>query len=236
MKEELQNAGMTGNESLVYTTMLENGPSHAGLISRKSGLHRRVVYDTIERLIKKGLVGYILENNVKLFSASNPNRVIELLKEKEQYISEIMPSMMDLYSKTREKEETSFYKGKNGLKTVFEDQLSSGKDILILGASPLAYEMMEFYFHWFDKRRALSKIRTRAIIHKPLGKKKIPLCEFRYLPQKYSSLLAVNIYGNKVAIVFWSKEKPFAVVISQKEIAQGYRNYFEFLWKKASKA
>ena len=74
MKEQLKEAGLTANESKIYTSLLELGPSNAGLISRKSGLHRRVVYDTLEMLIQKGLVGYILKNNVRLFQASHPKR------------------------------------------------------------------------------------------------------------------------------------------------------------------
>jgi sugar-specific transcriptional regulator TrmB len=235
MREELHHAGLTENESKVYVTLLELGPSHAGLISRKSGLHRRVVYDTIEMLIQKGLIGYIMKNNVKLFQASNPERVLELIKEKEQYVNEIMPQMLSLFSKTKEKEETNFYKGKNGLKTVFEDQLAVGKEILILGASPLAYEILQFYFKWFDKRRVENKIKTRIIFNKTERKPRIPYSEIRFLPEKYSSPLAVNIYGDKVVIILWSKEKPFAVVITQKEIADGYRKHFELMWRVAKR-
>jgi sugar-specific transcriptional regulator TrmB len=235
MREELHQAGLTENESKVYVTLLELGPSHAGLISRKSGLHRRVVYDTIEMLIQKGLIGYIIKNNVKLFQASNPERILELLEEKEQYVNEIMPQMLSLFSKTKEKEETNFYKGKNGLKTVFEDQLTVGKEILILGASPLAYEILQFYFKWFDKRRVENRIKARIIFNKTERKPRIPYSEIRFLSEKYSSPLAVNIYGDKVAIILWSKEKPFAVVITQKEIADGYRKHFELMWKIAKK-
>lgn len=233
IKEYIRKAGLTENESIVYTTLLEQGPSQAGSISRKSGLHRRVIYDVVEMLIKKGLVGYILKNNRKLFQASSPKRILEILKEKEESISNIMLEMLALYGKTKEKEETNFYKGKNGLKTVFEDQISEGKEILIIGASPIAYEMMEFYFHWFDKRRAENKIKTRIIFNKEKEGKipKIPLSEIRFLPEKYSSPLAVNIYGDNVAIILWSKENPFAIVIKNKEISEGYRKHFEIMWK-----
>src|SRR3989344_1956401 len=234
MKSELHEAGLTVNESKVYTTLLELGPSHAGLISRKNGLHRRVVYDTIEMLIQKGLIGYIKHNNVKLFQCVHPHRLVELLQEKEQRIENIMPQMIDLFTKTKEKEETNFYTGKNGLKTVFEDQLGTGKEILILGASPIAYDILQFYFHWFDKRRAEKKIKSRIIFNKDGHKTgKIPYSEIRYLPQKYSSPLAVNIYGKKVALILWSRERPLAIVIKNQEIADGYRKYFELMWRAA---
>ena len=107
MKEQLKMAGLTENECKLYIALLELGPSNAGLISRKSGLHRRVVYDTADMLIRKGLIGYILKNNVRLFQASDPKRVKEMIDEKERIIADIMPKMNELFFKTKEKEETN---------------------------------------------------------------------------------------------------------------------------------
>ncbi|MDD5193782.1 MAG: helix-turn-helix domain-containing protein, partial [Candidatus Nanoarchaeia archaeon] len=145
--DELKQAGLTENESKVYLALIELGPSLAGQISRKTGLHRRTIYDTTEMLIKKGLAGYILKNNRKLFQASNPNRLLEIIKEKQDILNPLVSDLLEKYAKTKEKEETNFYKGKEGLKTIFEDQLDS-KEIMILGASPKAYEILQFYFKW----------------------------------------------------------------------------------------
>ena len=231
----LQELGLTKNEALVYKALLELGPSLAGQIAKKAGLHRRTVYDVTEMLIQKGLIGYILKNNRRLFSASSPKRFLDMAKEKEERISGMMDEMMLLYSGVKDKDETNFYKGKQGLKMVFEDQIETGEEILIIGASPLAYEILQFYFHWFDKRRVKEGIKTKIIFNKMDKEVEIPLSEIKYLPQKYTSPLAVNIYGDKVALIMWSKENPFAIVIDQKEIADSYRNYFEMMWKGARK-
>ncbi|MEI7718483.1 MAG: helix-turn-helix domain-containing protein [archaeon] len=234
---KLKSLGLTDNEALIYSTLLEIGPKPAGTISRRTKLHRRVIYDTTERLIGKGLLGYIIENGKKIFSASNPNKFLEIEKERENKIEEILPEMLDLFNSTKEKHggDTLFFKGKEGLKSVFEDQLADKKEILIIGASEMAYESLEFYFHWFDKRRVKEKIKTKIIFNKDVESKhpKIPLAEVRYLPEKYSSPLAINIYGEKIAIILWSKISPFAIVIKQKEIADGYRKHFDMIWKSA---
>jgi len=232
--EELKQAGLTENESKVYLALIDLGPALAGQISRKTGLHRRTVYDTTEMLIQKGLIGYVLNNNRKLFQASNPNRILEIIKEKHNLLSPFVESLQQKYSSIKQKEETNFYKGKEGLKTVFEDQLSS-KEILILGASPLAYETLQFYFKWYDKARKQKNIKARIIAtDKSLKQLKIPLAEIKYLPEKYSSPVAVNIYNDKTAIILWAKE-PIAIVIKNKEISEGYKNYFEIMWKIAKK-
>ena len=237
IKESLREAGLTENEAKIYSTLIEFGPSHAGLISRKSGLHRRVVYDTTEMLIKKGIIGYIIQNNTKLFQASNPERILELLKEKENSIQEIIPEMLEFYNQTKEKEETLFFKGKQGLKSVFEDQIAEGEEILIINTNNLAYEMFEIYFHWFDKRRKEKKIPAKIIFSEERrnAKLKVPLSEIRYLPNSYDNPAAINIYGDKVAIIHWSKDNPFAIVIKNKGIAEGYRKYFELMWKTAKR-
>ncbi len=230
--EIIKQTGLTHNEALIYKALLEIGPSLAGQISRKTGLHRRTVYDTAEMLIKKGVIGYILKNNRRLFMASSPEKFLDILKEKENLLKDVLPEMMNLYKSTQEKEETNFYKGRQGLKTVLEDQLRDGtKEILILGASSKASEVLQFYFKWFQIKRKEKKIKTRIIFDKTDKKHKIPLSEIKYLPQKYSSPLAVNIYRDKVAIILWSKENPIAIVIKSKEISEGYKKYFELMWK-----
>jgi sugar-specific transcriptional regulator TrmB len=234
---KLKSAGLTDNEAKIYSSLLEMGPRPAGTISRRTGLHRRVIYDATDRLIKKGLIGYVIENGKKIFKASNPNKFLEIIREKENEINDILPSMMDVFNSSKEKqrEDTLFFRGKEGLKAVFEDQLSEKKEILIIGASSIAYEGLQFYFHWFDKKRASEKIKAKIIFNKEVEGKhpKIPLSEIRYLPEEYSSPVAVNIYGDKVAIILWNKQNPFAVLIKQKEIADGYRKHFEMIWKSA---
>jgi sugar-specific transcriptional regulator TrmB len=231
--ELLEQAGLTKNESLVYKALLELGPSLAGQISRKSGLHRRTVYDTTEMLIKKGLIGYILQNNRRLFQASSPNRFLEMIKEKENEISEFLPEMLDLYAKTREKEQTNFYKGKEGLKAVFQDQLEDNKEVLILGASNSAFEILPFYFKWYDKDRIKKRVKVRMIAYEKMSKK-IPLAEIRYLSQEHASPMAINIYKDKVSIILW-KNPPVCILIKDKQISEGYRKHFELMWSASRK-
>jgi len=232
--EMLKEIGLTESETRVYLALLEQGASHAGRISRKTGIHRRNVYDITERLIKKGLVGYIVKNNRKVFEAVNPEKFLDKLKERERTFEENLSELKALYNGTKEKQETNFYTGREGLKTIFQDQLEQNKEVLIIGASHAAFEVLPFYFKWYDIDRKKKRIKARIIASEPL-KKKIPLAEIHYLPQKYASPLAINIYKDKVAIILWKKE-PLAVVIKNKEIAESYRKYFELMWKVAKKA
>jgi sugar-specific transcriptional regulator TrmB len=229
----LKEMGLTDSETRVYLALLKLGPSLAGRISRETGIHRRNVYDITERLIKKGLIGYILKNNRRLFEAANPERFLDAMKEKEVEFQEALPGLKALYGKTKEKQETNFYTGREGLKTVFQDQLEDSKEVLILGASHAAFDVLPFYFKWYDIDRVKKRIKARIIASERLGKK-IPLAEIKYLSQKYASPLAINIYKDKVAIILWKKE-PIAIVIKNIEIADSYKKYFELMWHIAKK-
>ncbi len=228
----LKEAGLTDNEGKVYTALIEIGSSLAGKISRKTGLHRRTVYDVTETLIQKGLISYMLENNRRVFSAVNPQRILDVIDERKSMLMPLVDDLKHKFDSSKKKEQTNFYRGKNGLKMVFESQLNSS-EILILGATNKAYESMPYYFKWFNERRKQKKVRLRIITSDRSIKPKM-LAETKYLPEKDSDHMVINIYGGSVAMILWGK-KPFALVVEQEEFALGYRKYFELLWKIAKK-
>ncbi len=228
----LKDAGLTENENKIYLALIDLGPSLAGKISRKTGLHRRTIYDVTETLIQKGIISYILENNRRVFTANDPKHLIEMIDEKKAILSPLIEQLGQKFKTTKKNEQTNFYRGKNGLKIVLESQLNY-PEILILGANREAYKSIPYYFKWFNERRKQKKIKLRVITPDKSIQPKI-LAETRYLPEKYSSPVVINIYGNSVAMILWGKN-PFAIVVEQDEFAQSYKKYFELMWKVAKK-
>ncbi len=232
LRTTLEHIGLTKTETQLYLTLLDIGPSQAGTISRRSGIHRRSVYDAAERLIRKGLLGYIKQNNKRQYAAVNPERLLELAEEQTEHIHTILPELKAKYVTTEEKQETLFYKGQQAIKNILEDQLATGEDVYVLGASGKANEYLPYYLHWYTKRRIKKKIKLKLLYTGTPGKKKnIPGADIRYLPGP-TEPIATNIYGNKLAIIFW-KDKPSVILINKKDMATVYKNYFEHLWKLA---
>ena len=85
----LEDIGLTKTESKIYLTILEQGSALAGTISQKSGIHRRSVYDAIERLIEKGLVSFITKNNRKWFESVDPNRLLQIADQRTKNLKEL---------------------------------------------------------------------------------------------------------------------------------------------------
>ncbi len=241
MEDVLYKIGLTRNEAKVYMALLNLGTAQAGQITEKSGVHRRNVYDSIDRLMEKGLISFVIVNNKKLFSPVNPKRFLELIDEKKFELDslksdfqKILPEL-ELRTTLKERHDVRFFKGVEGLKTVFEDIIRTGRNYIGYGPGQQLEKILKHYFKHFADKRVKSKISLRLIYNEASRKtlKKNPLSDLRYMPDQYSSRAALRIYGDKVALLLLSEEEPLAIVIKNKAIADGYRKYFEVMWKAA---
>ncbi|MBW2990479.1 hypothetical protein KY348_02110 [Candidatus Woesearchaeota archaeon] len=241
----LEQAGLTKNEVKTYLALLEIGLTTTSAIIKKTGINTSKVYESLERLLKKGLVSYSIIKNKKHWQAENPERIKEFLEEekkkieqKEKAIEKIIP---ELLLKKQLKEDTAQYKvyeGIKGIKTARENVLNVLKKretfYIILSNYP-EDKKLEAYWVDFQKRRSAKGIKCKYILNQTLKKtgakrKKIPLSQTKYVTAEILSPTWMEIYSDHVGIGVLSG-KPSIFVIKNKEIAKGFLNYFNFLWK-----
>jgi|SRR3989344_5132038 len=239
----LNEIGLTDNEVKVYLSLIELGSSSAASIIQKAGLHRAVVYDLLERLTEKGLVGQVIKGRKKFFEATDPRRLSEIIKEKEEKINAIMPNLLEL-SKFKSKLDVRIYKGKEGIKTVFEDILRNKPiEWLSLGSGGETYNLLPAFLDSFHKRRVKTKIMARGLLlNNSLGIKrgselsKMALTEIKFLPKSFLTPTVINIYHDRITLYSVTSDKiPFIILIDNKELSKSFREYFEWLWKLAKK-
>ncbi|MEM4152831.1 MAG: helix-turn-helix domain-containing protein [Candidatus Pacearchaeota archaeon] len=85
----LEKAGLTKGEAKVYLTLLKIGETTTGNIIKESGLSGSKVYEIINRLIKKGLVSFIVKERTKWFKAATPRKLLEYLDMKTKELNKI---------------------------------------------------------------------------------------------------------------------------------------------------
>jgi len=234
--EKLQRLGLNLSEAKIYIILLELGKAKAGEISKKSQINRTTAYDSLERLMKKGLVTYIIESNRKMFHPVQPNILIKKIKEKEKIAIELLPELEEIYKKTKEKEESSIYKGRKGIRSLLWDILKY-KQYLAFGSSGKFLEIMKHDFLAFQRRKKELKINARVILNESSKNSELlqkSYSKFRFIPNEYNAPTTTFIYGNKIAIINWG-EIPLATIIIGKNISRSYKNYFNLLWKIAKK-
>lgn len=233
--ELMSAAGLTLVESKIYAALIEMGKAQAGAISRKTGIHRRNVYDALERLIEKGLVSFMKENTKRLYMASEPKKIIDNIEAKKSAFMDIMPMLESKFNAVKKKQETQFYKGIEGIKAIFEDQIEAKKEIIAISPANFTQAALPYYIRHYTTKRVERKIKLKLIYTGGVKGKTIPLAEVRHLPKQYESPVSLNVYGGTVAIIVWGIE-PAAIVIKNDDVAKAFRNYFGLMWAMARKS
>ncbi len=242
--EELEKLGLSPNESKIYLALLEIGSSTADKISQKAGIHRRTIYDNVEKLLNKGLISYVIKANKKYFEAADPHKLKDILNEKHEKIKEqdeilnnLLPELILTQKLSGNKQEVTIYKGKKGIKTILWDILRERKENRVIGAH--AIEEYGGLFALFNKKRINLKIKNKMIFKKEdvLRAKKfknLKYTETRVMPKEHASPLSINIYGDKTALLVSSNE-PIGILIKNKDTSGGFKAYFEMLWNSCEK-
>lgn len=57
--------------------------------------------------------------------------------------------------------------------------------------------------------------------------------DIRYLPKEFFSPLSLEAYGSTLALIDWT-EPITTIFVEKKEIADGFRKYFDVLWNMAN--
>ena len=131
----LEELGLSKNESKVYLALLEIGQSTTGKITESSKIHRTSVYDALERLIKKGLVSFIVKDETKYFEATNPKNLMNVLEEKKNLLNNVLPQFELSRQMAKNKGEAHIYQGIRAAKDIMNLMLDKCETIYVYGVA-----------------------------------------------------------------------------------------------------
>ena len=234
-KEVLLELGMSEGETTVYLSLLRLGDSQVNKIKMHTKMHRTTIYDFLDSLAKKGLVSYVIKNNIKFYRAANPSRLEDLLKEKREHLEEIIPNLVKLTTLEKKSIKVEIYEGIEGFKTLVNKILNEAEEFLAFGIEEERFEKMSPHImkSYLTKEIKLG-IKERLITRK--GTSFIynyPHMQYRYMDEKFFSPTPVEVWGNNVVFIIW--EPLTIIIIENKDLADAYKKHFELLWKIADK-
>jgi sugar-specific transcriptional regulator TrmB len=243
-EKELLGLGFSKNESKVYSSLIRFGRTGAKDIIRDTQLHKKIVYENIERLIDKGLVSFVQEGRTRFFKVADPNMLVELFedaiddaKKMRNAAESIASEIRTQVSQEHAKQDAVLFRGKKGIRSFYNELLREGKDYIVFGAPGNSINIMEEHF-WlnFVKKKSDKKIKGRVLFNqsiKKYGEKiKDRYTEVRYFEKDFEPMTEINIQGDRVATIVWSDE-PVLFLIKDKLVAESYLKYFEKMWKEA---
>ncbi|MFH1276007.1 MAG: helix-turn-helix domain-containing protein [Candidatus Woesearchaeota archaeon] len=241
-EELLREVGLSPNEARVYEALLQLGETSVQKISLKSKVHRRNVYDSLAKLMEKGLASEVFIKGEKHFKAQNPNRLLSLLKEKEEIINKELPEMQAKYEALEEKEEAHLYRGIEGVKNYLQDILKTKETVYFIGAKGMWLDpRLKHFLPHFERERKQLGIKFKHIFDYEVREKlpeiiKLVGKPYKFLPKEYSSPTMVDIFGDYVTTFISSgepgilPEEPIQFVMKSRKLADGYRKFWQFMW------
>lgn len=243
-----EEVGLSKNEAKIYEALLEEEELSVSEISTKAKIHRRNVYDSLNRLLEKGFVFELLQKKENMFKAVDPKKLMEILKEKEDQLEKVMPKLISIYKAHPREEEVYIYKGIEGWKNYLRDILNVGKSVCAIGGKgSWANERLQGMMEEFKKETEKNNIDFQVLFdYEVKGNIKdilqnIPKCDHRFLPKEYSTSSAIDIYGDrivihsKIGLKEFDEDTSFTVIVNQ-EIADAFRTWFKFMWENANKS
>ncbi len=232
----LEDLNLTSIEINIYKLLMNRGPTPAGEIAKRIGSHRRNTYDAIDRMISKGFLGYIKENNLKYFQIQDPKNLIDKLKEKQQAWEELLPKIQKDMESWKDKKETLFFRGTKGIKQVFNDIISHNSEVLVKATSKDINTFIKYFMPKFEKERISKEISLKMIFDNNTSKEikntlKIQkLCKVKYLNSFNSTPISQYIYSNNVATILWLDSEPSVILVRGNEFANFHREQFKYIW------
>jgi predicted transcriptional regulator len=238
--QKLESVGLTEKESRVYLALLPRHDVGSSKIIAATGLHGQFVYDSLERLEKLGLAKHVIANGRKKFSANPPLRLLSIVEEKRLAAQTVARQLQERYSGKHEQDfevfqgETAFMMHQfDMLERVPQDQ----EALAICGPTERFLATLgEGETDEFEKIRIKKGLRVRYIGMEPMRerlaemKKWRKLWDYRVFPGQSTGLVDTDIWPDNITFNIFG-DPILSFTITNKTVADGYREFFESLWK-----
>ena len=118
--EELLEFGFSSSESKVYIYLLKHGDSKVGNVIRGTNLQSSSTHNSLNSLVAKGFVGYIIKDKIKIYHAVEPQIISENLKEKQRRFNRILPELESLNNTMQRNQFAEIYEGERGVYNIIK--------------------------------------------------------------------------------------------------------------------
>jgi sugar-specific transcriptional regulator TrmB len=245
----LQSFGLTQNESDLYELLLRLGEAPIATILKEATMKRPTVYKSLYSLEKKGLVTSQDINKKIHFKPEPPAKLFSLaeaqyneLDRAKTNLQSMLPQLTSNFIMAVEKPVVTTYEGVEGLKQIYEDTLSEGKDIYAaLLPSEVHPELLNYLRKSYRVRRAKLGIQAYVLAASNEYAREYKQHDEQFArttivvpKEKFPFQHEIDIYGDKVAFIQYKPNHALiGIVINHPQIAQTVKAIFDLAWEAA---
>jgi len=242
---QLETFGLSEKEARVYIALLPYRDIGSSKLIRATGLHGQFVYDALNTLEELGLAKHVVQNGRKKFSANTPNRLLSLVEEKRLAAQSVAHELQKRFAGIHE-QNFEVFQGENSFaahQIELLRQLPIGFTINVIASEGEIYnstiEQLGFWDE-YEQIREERKIHVRYLgaetQREQLQKREheMPRWEYRILPGLSGGIMNTDIWNDRININIFG-DPILSLTTTSKEIADGYRQFFEAIWNLSSK-
>ncbi|MFA6024688.1 MAG: helix-turn-helix domain-containing protein [Candidatus Gracilibacteria bacterium] len=240
----LKDQGLSEKEAQLYLAALRYGPQPSSFLAGKTGLPRSTVDYVFQELVQKGFGASHKENEIRYYSAINPEHIEFFLLDKLGEAKKQMESFKDLVPLFKQQMNmwsslplVQYFQGVKGLERMLDDFSSVDQTVLyISGHNMMHPKIREYTYDVYLPAVRKHKNKNKIIMNdgekaREYQKKASEAYdEFIFVdPVKFPLTLTTAIYGDKVA--FWSYDPSdmSGVILKNSMMASQMRTIFEAL-------
>ncbi len=236
----------------IYLAALAIGGGTVLEISRAGQIERTGIYYYIDQLVELGLLKKANRGTRPIYLPADPSRLKELLKQKEQQLSSVLPSLQDQFMMVTGKSAVTYYQGKDGIIDLYTQvekilkTMNQKEKVYVFSRTFDAVEVLpEFFPEYFERRNKMA-VQSFTILPKSERptkrelKSTDPLIQSKYsfhsLNRRYLSdeslpegVGTVLIFRDHVAMIDFKTF--FGSLTENKNLAATWRAFFEFIWQ-----
>ena len=241
----LESFGLSDKEARVYVALLPYRDIGSSKLIRATGLHGQFVYDALKKLEGLGLARHVIQNGRKKFSAQTPARLLSILEEKKLAAQSIAK---ELQSRFAGKYDQNFevYQGDEAFIAHQMDILRSvphGTTWTAIASEADRYRDVFEAYGMAEELDALRKEKKISIRYIGVEKRREELARreknwldwtYKILPGLGVGIIGIEIFPEAVSFVTYG-ESILCFTLRSKEVADGYRDFFETLWNLSGK-
>ena len=239
--------GLTGQESRVYLALLKLQEAKTGVLCDFTKIASSNIYNILESLIKKGLVNFKVQNNIKVFMPSPPEALNELFLEKQRRIEQerkqVTKAITELKKiEIQEKSQSNYryFEGISGIKAMWYkiNELMDKEFVMkIYTGKKGSFERLIGFFNIHHQIRKKKQVKEQIIFSKQerkIGeKRKDKLTKIKYLELENEA--EWGVWKDIFYIHYYPvKKKPYGFLIKDSVFAKTMEQVFDQLFENAS--
>lgn len=242
--ETLTDIGFTQNEARTYQALLELGEAQTGILCDRLKIPSSHIYRILKSLLEKGVIGYKIINNIKVFKPNDPKTLNVLYLKKQEELEkqrkQTQYSIKHLKRLPLKKETCSDYKyfeGISGIKALWleiDELMVPHSQAVSFISIEEAFKGLNAFYLEHHRVRVKKKVFLRMIM--PTETKKyakerenIGYFEARYLDLDNEG--EFEVHGDYLVLQYTSTKTPRGFLIKDPVFAITFRNIFDYLWK-----